>query len=136
MFALIIASTWWFGLWTNLVTLINVLIASMLASSLYQPMAGALAGINDTYRALYEFIGVWLVFCLAFFVLRAATDTLSRINLKFDPLTELIGRSVISAWTAGVFVCFTFFTMQMAPLAPSFYGSQTQVNAIIPTMPE
>ena len=138
MFILIFASTWWFGLWSNIVTLINLFIASMVASSLYQPMAGALGNVNSSYQDLYEFIGVWLVFCLALFVLRGVTDTLSRFRLKFDPMTELIGRSIVSAWIAGVFICFSFFTMQMAPLTPAFYGSETQATdpASVGTLPD
>lgn len=138
MFILIVASTWWFGLWSNIITLINLFIASLLASSLYQPMAQTLEGVNASYADLFEFIGVWLVFCLAFFVLRGATDTLSSFRLKFDPLTEMIGRSIVSIWIAGVFICFSFFTMQMAPLAPSFYGSEAKVTdpAKLGTIPD
>jgi hypothetical protein len=29
---------------------------------------------------------------------------------------------VLSIWIAGVFVCFAFFTLQMAPLKPSVYA--------------
>jgi len=128
MFVLIVASTWWFGLWSGIVTLVNVFLASLLASSLYQPVSQKLSDINPTYQVLFDFIAVWIVFCLAFFVLRGATDTLSRYRLKFDPLTELIGRSIVSAWIAGVFICFAFFTMQMAPLTPAFYGSQSMAT--------
>ena len=138
MFILIVASTWWFGLWSNIITLINLFIASLLGSSLYQPMAQALSGINDTYRDLYEFIGVWAVFCLAFFVLRGATDALSAFRLKFDTLTEMIGRSIVSIWIAGVFICFSFFTMQLGPLTPAFYGSESEATepSDVGTMPD
>jgi len=138
MFFLIVASTWWFGLWSNIVTLINLFIASLLASSLYQPMAQALHGINESYRDLYPFIGVWVVFCLAFFILRGATDVLTAFRLKFDPLTEMIGRSIVSIWIALVFICFSFFTMQMAPLPPAFYGSETMATEAsqVGTMPD
>ena len=129
MFILIVASTWWFGLWSNMVTLINLFISSLLASSLYQPMAQKLTGINESYAVLFDFIGIWLVFCLAFFVMRGLTDSLSRFRLKFDRITELVGRSILSIWIACVFICFAFFTMQMAPLAPGFYGSKTKVTA-------
>ena len=62
MFILIVASTWWFGLWSNLVTLINLFISSLVASSIYQPIATELENINASYRLLYDFIAVWLVF--------------------------------------------------------------------------
>ena len=124
MFVLVVASTWWFGLWSNLITLINLFLASLIASSIYQPVATEIANLNDSYRPLYDFIAVWLVFVVAFIVLRGITDLLSAYRLKFDPITELIGRSVLSIWIAGVFVCFSFFTLQMAPLPPSVYGDK------------
>lgn len=122
LFVLVIASTWWFGLWSNVITLFNMLISSMLASSFYQPVAGNLIDLNSSYRSLYDFIAVWLVFCISFIILRGMTDLLSKYRLKFDPVTELIGRSVFSIWIALVFICFSFFTLQMAPLTPGFYG--------------
>ena len=122
MFILIVASTWWFGLWSNLITLVNLLLASMLASVCFEPVSLKLLSMNSSYRYLYDFIAVWLVFLLAFVVFRGVTDFLSGYRLKFDPITELVGRSVLSIWIAGVFVCFAFFTLQMAPLKPSVYA--------------
>jgi hypothetical protein len=128
MFILIVASTWWFGLWSNMITLINLFIASLLASSIYEPVAKMLTGINSSYRSVYDFIAVWLVFCLAFFILRGITDVASAYRLKFDPLTEMIGRSILSTWIAGVFICFSFFTLQMAPFTPAMYGSEAKAT--------
>ena len=122
MFILIVASTWWFGLWSNLITLINLLLASMIASICFEPVALKLLSMNSSYRYLYDFIAVWLVFLFVFVVLRGVTDVLSGYRLKFDPITELVGRSVLSIWIAGVFVCFSLFTLQMAPLKPSVYA--------------
>lgn len=124
MFILVVASTWWFGLWSNLVTLINLFLSALLASSIYQPIANELANLNATYRPLYDFIAVWLVFVVSFMILRGITDFLSAYRLKFDPITELVGRSVLSIWIAGVFICFSFFTLQMAPFPPSVYGDK------------
>lgn len=77
MFILVVASTWWFGLWSNLVTLINLFLSALLASSIYQPIANELANLNATYRPLYDFIAVWLVFVVSFMILRGITDFLS-----------------------------------------------------------
>jgi hypothetical protein len=122
LFVLIVASTWWFGLWSNLITLVNLLLAAMLASSIYEPVSDMLLGLEETYRLLYDFIAVWAVFLVAFFILRGITDVASGYRLKFDKFTELIGRSILSIWIAGVFICFSFFTLQMAPLKPNVYA--------------
>ena len=122
LFVLIVASTWWFGLWSNFITLINLFLASMLASSIYEPVSEMLLGMNKTYRLLYDFLAIWIVFLVTFFILRGITDVASAYRLKFDKTTELIGRSVLSIWIAGVFICFSFFTLQMAPLKPNTYA--------------
>ncbi len=122
LFVLVVASTWWFGLWSNLITLVNLLLAAMLASSIYEPVADRLLDVNRTYRSLYDFLAVWAVFLLAFFILRGITDVASAYRLKFDTITELVGRSVLSIWIACVFICFSFFTLQMAPLKPNTYA--------------
>ena len=135
LFVLIVASTWWFGLWSNLITLVNLLLAAMLASSIYEPVSDMLLGLNKTYRLLYDFIAVWAVFLLAYFILRGITDVASGYRLKFDNITELVGRSILSIWIAGVFVCFSFFTLQMAPLKPNIY-TQNVPKAELGTIPD
>jgi len=135
IFILIIASTWWFGLWSNLITLINLLIASMLATNTYEPVADLLLSANRTYRLLYDFIAIWLIFCLAFFILRGFTDVMSAYRVKFDPITEMVGRSVFSIWIACVFVCFSAFTLQLAPLKPNVY-KQNVPKSEMGTLPD
>lgn len=135
LFVLIVASTWWFGLWSNLITLVNLLLAAMLASSIYEPVSDLMLGYNRTYRVLYDFLTVWVVFLLAFFILRGITDVASAYRLRFDKITELVGRTVLSIWIAGVFICFTFFTLQMAPLKPNTYA-QNVPKGEMGTMPD
>ncbi len=121
IFILVVASTWWFGLWSNLISLINLLLAAMVATNTYEPVSEMLLGLEKTYRLLYDFVSIWLVFCLTFIILRAITDVTSSYRVKFDPITELVGRSILSIWIACVFVCFSFFTFQLAPLKPNAY---------------
>lgn len=131
MFILIVASTWWFGLWSNVITLINLLISALVASSLYHPIFIQLVATFQTdsntrpsHFEYFDFLSVWIAFVLTYVILRGATDMMSGFRLKFDPLTEIIGRSVLSIWIACVFICFSFFTLQMAPLPPAYYSSK------------
>jgi uncharacterized membrane protein required for colicin V production len=135
IFLLVIAACWWFGLWSNLITLVNLILAGMVASSLYPVLAGKIMAWQPTYRMLAEFVSLWTVFVLAFILLRGITDVLSPIRLKFDFLTETIGRSVLSVCIASVFVCFTMFSLQLAPLPPDWFGSSKQANTAIPDAP-
>ena len=125
IFVLVIASTWWFGLWSNFITLVNLVLAGLIATSFYSNVVALLLKWMETYAVLIEFVSFWLTFAVAFIVLRAATDFLSSIRLKFDNLTELIGRSLLSVAIAVVFVCIACFSLQLAPLPPHLFISKS-----------
>ncbi len=122
IFLIVVASTWWFGLWSNLITLINLIIAGLIASSFFENMAGSIDAKAPTFAYITDFASVWIIFFVTFGFLRMLTDLISSMRLKFDPVTEMIGRSILSIWIALVFISFSFFTLHMAPLPPGFYG--------------
>jgi hypothetical protein len=125
LFIVVAAATWWFGLWSNLITLVNLLLSGLIASSVYQNVADQINEFQPSFALLVDFISVWLVFILSFMVLRSITDTLSGYRMVFHPLVEMSGRTILSLWIAGVFVCFTFFTLQLAPLDRDFFGDKS-----------
>jgi len=126
---LIPAATWWFGLWTNLITLINCILAGLIATSASPPLGDLLVNADSkSFGSLGHFVALWLCFFLTFVVLRTITDSISRIQLKFDTITELAGRSVFSLLTALVFICFTQFTLQLAPLDRELFSESGGVT--------
>ena len=125
VFVIVIASTWWMGLWSNLITLVNFLLAAMVASSFFEPVASRLDEMMPSYTYLVDFLALWLIFIVSFIALRGITELLSGVRLKFDYWTETIGRSILSVWLACCFVCFTCFSLHLAPL-PSFQKCTTR----------
>ena len=95
---LIMFSMWFLGAWNSVVTLVNTILAAILASNYFEPMASAIDGGQSSYTYLLDFVCLWLLFFVSFAVLRAATDTLSRHKLQFNPVCRVDG-------TYGVFVC-------------------------------
>ena len=126
LFVLVIATTWWGGLWGNFVTLINFFIASLIASSFYENVATKMATKMPDYAALMDFISLWMLFVISFVLLRILTDSLGAYKLKFDKITELVGRSVLSVWIACLFVAFTTFSFHMAPFHPDDFQSDPE----------
>ncbi len=130
LFLLIIASTWWFGLWSNFITLINFFIASLVASSLYEPFAQFLANQLVDYSALADFLALWILFVGTFMVCRIVTDVLAPRQMQFDKVTEMIGRSVLSLWLACAFIAFTLFSLHMAPLHPDAFQKDVESSSL------
>ena len=121
LLVLIPAATWWFGLWNNFLTLINVLLAGLIASSYYETLGARLASDLRDYAKLADFLALWVLFVVSFIACRIITEFLSGYKMEFDMVTEMIGRSLLSIWIACVFVAFTLFSFHMAPLHPDAF---------------
>lgn len=122
IFLIVAGATWWFGFWSNLITLVNLLLAASIASSIYHPVSNLFVTTQPSFRYLSDFISIWMCFAISMIILRGITDTLSSYRLKFNLAVEMTGRSILSLWIAVVFCCFAMFTLQLAPLPPEFYG--------------
>ena len=127
------AGCWFTGMWSNLVTLVCLVFAGMIASSFYEPLADLLEGSLGRMTYLLDFISVWLLFFVAFGFMRLITELLSPYRVKFNEVLELVGRSVLSVWIGWAFVCFSMFTLHMAPIETAgfgggFQGTKDQIN--------
>lgn len=119
------ACTWWFGLWNNLINVVNFLLAGLIATSVYHPVSNRIAAIDRaSYSFLSDFAAIWIVFVISFIVLRGVTDTVSKYQLKFDPITEMAGRSILALLLGFGMMCFTSFTLHLAPLPGDLYTEQ------------
>ena len=108
------------GTWGNAVMLINVVTAALIAVNYFEPLADYLQGLQPSYTYLYDFLAFWAVFALAAGILRALTDKLSKVKVKFRKPFDQIGGIFFGAWIGWVMVCFTLMTLHTAPLARNF----------------
>jgi hypothetical protein len=118
------AGLWFQGLWNNAITIINIILAGLIATNWYEPIASMAVKQEPSYTYLYDVIILWLLFAIVFSILRAVSDLLSAERIKFIPPVELAGRSVTAIIAAYLFLCFTVFTIHTAPLqANAFRGA-------------
>jgi hypothetical protein len=124
IFLLVVAVLWFQGLWSNVLTLINMLLAMMLAFNYFEPLAQLVEKSQPSYTYLADFLVLWGLFAVAYGVLRLVTDFLSRKRVAFDFWVETVGRSVLAVWVAWLFIGFTCASMHTAPLGPHPLGFQ------------
>ena len=116
-------TTWWFGFWNNLLTAINCLLAALIATSAYPVISQRVIDVNpESYTYVGDFVGLWAFFVISFILLRGLTDSISKVKLKFDLITEMAGRTIFSIATALVLLGFVSFTLQLAPLDQELFG--------------
>jgi uncharacterized membrane protein required for colicin V production len=125
-FFVVVGASWWFGLWNNILTLINFFLAALIASSFYESLARVLQDTLSTYAFLLDFIALWLLFFLSFIILRGLTEVLSPIRLKFNKWVDIIGRSIVCIWLGIAVNMFVFFSLHMAPIPPSQHDLDQQ----------
>lgn len=112
------------GIWSNLLTLVNVITAGLLAVNYYEPLANWLQTQAPSYTYLLDFLALWAVFALAMGVLRAATDAVSTVKVKFQKSVDLGVGIFLAAWIAWLVVGFAALTLHTAPLSRNFLGFQ------------
>ncbi|MEX2141323.1 MAG: CvpA family protein [Pirellulales bacterium] len=108
------------GLWGNLIMIFNVMLAALIATNYFEPLAGWLDGQMPSYTFFWDFLAMWGIFALSVVVLRAITDTLSRVKVRFKKPLEVAGGLVCGAVVGWLMVCFTLFSLHTAPLAHIF----------------
>jgi hypothetical protein len=108
------------GLWGNLIMIFNVILAALIATNYFEPLAGWLDGQMSSYTFVLDFVSMWLIFALAIVILRAITDTLSRVKVRFKKPVELAGGLVCGGIIGWLMICFTLFSLHTAPTGLGF----------------
>jgi len=139
-FAGVAAAIWFQGFWSAAVTFVNLLLAALIATNFFEPVADLTESFGAaSWTYLLDFVFLWLLFFLAFAILRAITDFISQTQVKFDLPIEMAGRSVFAVLSGWLFTCFLAFTLQMAPLSdekPLGAWSTPTSNTFIFTAPD
>lgn len=113
LFLAIIGSNIWLGLWNNIITFCNFLIAAIAAHGLWRVINDLFAEAPKEIGDNADVISIWAPFILATVILRVVTDSLSSVRLRFHPVVEWTGRGVVCTALA---VCFIMFTCSTAKL--------------------
>lgn len=117
MVVTIAAANWWLGMWSNLVTFVNVLLSGLIATSFYHIAANHFIMLDSSWIHVIDFTMIWFLFAGSFVGLRSLTELFSRYRMRFHPLLEVVGRSVGCVANGVLFVCFACFTLLFAPMS-------------------
>ncbi len=114
------------GLWGNVISLFNVITAALLATNYYEPLANYLDSQAPSYTYLWDFVSIWFLFAAICGILRAVTDKVSTVKVRFKKPVELAGGLFFGAWIGWIMISFTLFSLHTAPLARNFMDGAFQ----------
>lgn len=116
------------GMWSNTITLINVITSGLLAMNYFEPLAEFLDKQAPSWTYVWDFVSLWAVFGISMLALRAVTDLASKVQVKFHPLVEKVGGLLMAVWASWIVLCFATTTLHAAPLARNFLGGSFQAE--------
>ncbi len=126
VFVSVFASLMTNGFWSNTITLVNTLVSALVATNYYEPMADFLDRQEPSWTYVWDFVAIWILFGLMMVILRAATDYMSKVKVRFFMPVEKAGGIIMALWVSWIAVCFTTMALHTAPLARNFLGEGFQ----------
>ncbi|TWT96966.1 Colicin V production protein [Botrimarina colliarenosi] len=112
------------GVWSNLISLIAIVIGGITAFGVHQPLTILIdEKTGGSYTYLLDFFVLWLTFAIVTGVLKEIAARLSKNRVNFPEQVDNFGGAAIGAFTAYVMVCFAMATFHAAPLGYDLFGS-------------
>jgi hypothetical protein len=129
VFVLVAVGCWFQGLWSCAINLVNLLLAALIATNFWEPLATYVEGFAKDQAYVLDAPILWALFVISYFILRMISQGLSDHNIFFIKPVEYAGRTILAIWCAWVFTCFTAFTMVTAPIGATPLGGWSNPNA-------
>lgn len=116
IFAGVAAGLWFQGTWSNALALPSIILAAAIATNFFEPLAAFLEDNYAPAKYLYDFIVLWGIFTAFYATFRGLTDAFAEGWITFPFPVETSCRSVLAIINSWVLVCFTAFSLHLAPL--------------------
>src|SRR3954470_7708564 len=106
------------GLWSNALTLVNIIVSGLVAFGFYSPLVVYLDEEVTKGQHTYwlDFAIIWALYAVTMVVMRTLTGAASKTRLRFkNPIDPVAGPivGVIAAWVLAGFVLATLHTVPM-----------------------
>lgn len=120
------------GLWSNTITLINIIISGIVAFAFYPPLVIYLdESVTDGQHTYWlDFAVLWALFCITMVVSRSLTAALSKTRLRFKYPIDDIGGPLVGFIAAFVLASFTMSTFHVAPLPKDIFGDKLTYTSV------
>lgn len=113
------------GLWSNAISLVNILISGLAAYGLYSPLTITIDEYFDgqlTY--VLDFVVIWGLFVVTMVILRAATGAASKTRLRFKNPIDPVGGPVVGFMAAWVLATFVMATLHTSPMGKEQFSGK------------
>jgi uncharacterized membrane protein required for colicin V production len=114
------------GLWSNTLTLINVIISGLVAFGFYSRIVAYLDEDVTSGQHTYwlDFAILWALFAVTMVVLRSLMGAASKTKLRFKHPIDPVGGPILGFIAAWVLAAFTLATLHTSPMPKNQFGGK------------
>jgi hypothetical protein len=118
------------GLWSNTLTLINVLFSGLVAFGFYAPLTIMLdEQLSGKFTYLLDFLCLWVLFIVAMIICRSVTGLLSHTRMRFKYPIDDIGGPLVGLFTAWAIAGFVMATLHTSPMPKDAFSGRLTYSA-------
>lgn len=120
------------GLWSNTLTLVNVIFSGLVAFGFYMPLVVYLdESVTDGQHTYWlDFAVLWALFCVAMVICRSLTAAFSKTRMRFKYPIDDVGGPLVGFIAAFVLASFTLATFHVAPMPKDILGGKIAYTSV------
>lgn len=114
------------GLWSNTITLVNIIISGLVAFGFYSPLVVYLDEdvTNGQHTYWLDFAIIWALFSAAMVICRSLTAAASKTRMRFKYPIDDIGGPLVGIIAAFVLASFTLATFHTSPMPKDAFSGK------------
>jgi len=119
------------GIWSNTITLVNIIISGLVAFGFYSGLVVYLDEDVTSGQHTYwlDFAIIWALFAFTMLVCRAFTGAMSKTKMRFKYPIDDIGGPLVGLIAAWVLASFALATLHTSPMAKDAFGGKLVYDA-------
>jgi uncharacterized membrane protein required for colicin V production len=119
------------GIWSNAITLVNILISGLVAFGFYAAIVVYLDESVTSGQHTYwlDFAIIWAVFCTTMVITRSLTAAFSKTRMRFKNPIDPVGGPVVGILAAWVLASFVTATLHMSPMYKEAFSGKLVYDA-------
>ncbi|HJQ80801.1 MAG TPA: CvpA family protein [Lacipirellulaceae bacterium] len=113
------------GLWSNTITLVNIIVSGLAAFGFYSPLVIYLDEMSDGEHTYWlDFAVIWVLFAVVMVVCRVLTAAASKTRMRFKNPIDPVGGPVAAVLAAWTLAAFALATLHMSPMPKDAFGGK------------
>jgi hypothetical protein len=113
------------GLWSNSISLVNIIISGLVAFGFYMPLVIYIdEELNGQYTYVLDFVVIWFLYVVSMVICRAVTGAASKTRMRFKNPIDPIGGPVVGLLAAWVLAAIVMATLHTSPMPKDAFGGK------------